>query len=384
MPSDIAEPSNAKRQRISRNAEEKAKLKAQNAALKTAKRREKTKLLGLHWDSPLPAFTYKLKSIEDVQNHSQLQEWHAHRQDMVEGRLVQSQLPSQFQSIRGKYKFPKIKEEAQEGGKSKRQRKDQRGPKAKELGLDRKSAVPKFALHLTPIETRKHPQLGNWHRYREMVEHGIIGQEDLPDQFKSRIPGSLHFRIPKKRGPAPPKDGLTLKERHNLQSRFRRAKLKTLELEPGSAIPIFAERLTVEELKGRSKDLDSWHHYRALLVNGHITVNDLPEQFKANKGILTFRPSSYIPKGRGRLPLAGHETGQLSLHDRETSEQGGEYPLSDVLGISIKFRVKQVILHQANSRSILLRMAAILGLFFTRSYMTKAVQVGGEAIHYSS
>lgn len=77
----------------------------------------------------------------------------------------------------------------------------------------------------------------------------------------------------------------SVQERHYYQN--RREKLAELGLHDSSALPTFASRISLDELKSHG-ELDQWHSYRQLLEAGRITNEELPTRFKTYTGTYRF------------------------------------------------------------------------------------------------
>lgn len=68
------------------------------------KRFAKTKALGLHHDSATPMFSHTL-TPEEIRSHPLINEWHAYRKALEEGKMQSNQLPFHFLSSRGDFQF---------------------------------------------------------------------------------------------------------------------------------------------------------------------------------------------------------------------------------------------------------------------------------------
>jgi hypothetical protein len=263
----------------------------------------KTAALGLQSTSGLPMFSHKL-TADGISNHPEINNWHAHRIALEKGEIQFKDLPPHFQSTGKAMKLlPPItnrkgrKRTRQEGddeiriaklNQQARKYKDTRLAKSTELGLHRDSLLPTFAQGIKPEEIKNHIFFNEWNQNRELVEKGLLRPDDIPLHL-SNPSGRLKFiSIKEKRGrkQLDRYAKLTKAERRRIQHSERRAKAIVLGLHQNSATPIFAQKITVEELK-RHKDIDSWHHYRSQMQMGKITEQDLPAQFqtyRVNKG----------------------------------------------------------------------------------------------------
>jgi hypothetical protein len=313
-------------------AKEKAVSKARPLPDLRRLRKEKLRELGLHIHSALPMFSHKL-TAEEIKEYSEIDSWHAHRQAMQDGKMEQEQLPPHFLSIRGDFHFMKRKKRdaAQEGeartlDQSKAKEETPTNAKTRQLKLTRLSAIPLFAHRLTADEIANHPNLDSWHEYREMIERGLMKQEDLPSLFQSRIPGKLIFRTSSatRKRPGPmlfANDEQKKKESLALKKSHRMAKIKALQLHRDSAIPIFAQRLKAEQIH-HDDNIQEWHHHRRLMEEKVITEKDLPEQFKANQGSVRVNTRPPLSIQASNLSAL---TGQFSTAHQPGSHKGKCY-----------------------------------------------------------
>jgi hypothetical protein len=244
-------------------------------------------------------FAHKL-TVEGIKLHPQIDSWNMHRQAMENGILEQYQLPPQFQSIKGvfqllserdkKKRFKQETEEQKEIRNKKSALELTRCRKIRALGLVKGSATPSFAHRLKVEDVDKSEHIKSWHDHRVKIENGLMRQEHLPEEFQSKPPGKLVFRMPEHQKAAIVQDSMRdslLAERKQLQIRERQEKLKQLHLPRDSAMPMFAKTISADEIRNYD-DIESWHFYRALLEEGKITENDLPDHFKPNSGTLKF------------------------------------------------------------------------------------------------
>jgi hypothetical protein len=155
-----------------------------------------------------------------------------------------------------------------------------------ELKLNRDSNIPTFAQRLSLQELKDHPFMTEWHRNREMIEQGIIKEDNLPLHL-SNASGDLMFNKikSKKKNNKSLELQMAKEQRDRIISQKRSDKLQELNLHRSSATPIFAQRLSLEEIKSH-KDTNDWHEYRRLWENEEITEKQLPLQFQPRKGKL--------------------------------------------------------------------------------------------------
>jgi hypothetical protein len=164
--------------------------------------------------------------------------------------------------------------------------------------LKRNSGLPHFALGLgleeLKEELKEDVDFVRWHKYRERVEQGRLKQEHLPEHFKSKIPGKLVFHDPNATTKTSnEQDEKSKSEKHEQYKVQRFARLKQLHLPSISPTPIFAQKLSAEQLKTH-EEIGEWHRLRDLLEKKMITEKDLPEHFKPSRGTLVLykKPSS--------------------------------------------------------------------------------------------
>jgi hypothetical protein len=280
-------------------------------------RKSKTEVLRLHPESALPMFAHNL-SAEEIRSHPQINSWHMHRQAMENQILDRLQLPPHFQSSRGQFRslnkkrgnpvqtgektIRATKKVASQQTKQKERKENTSYAKMRILKLGRKSAIPAFAHKLSNKEVEDHKDISTWHEYREMVESGTMRQQELPLQFQSKVPGELFFRSPEallketeptsdslESGQKLPVKGKRVRSEKDLQQdNERKAKLRALQLSLKSAIPIFAQKLSAQEVQ-RSDQIQEWHRYRRMIEKGDMSEKDLPDHFKGRMGTLRFR-----------------------------------------------------------------------------------------------
>jgi hypothetical protein len=168
----------------------------------------------------------------------------------------------------------------------------QKRPIATSLGLHKDSPIPRFASQLPFQQLKQHPEMRNWHHHREMLLKGHISKEELPDHLKP-LEDKRDFRIiatEKKKGRSGRLGNekvykTSIQERNYYQN--RREILAQLGLHDSSALPTFASRISLDELKSHG-ELDQWHSYRQLLEAGRITNDELPTRFKTYTGTYRF------------------------------------------------------------------------------------------------
>jgi hypothetical protein len=168
---------------------------------------------------------------------------------------------------------------------------NRRREKLKELKLQVQSPLPMFAHKLTLTQLKKHPELDNWHMHRQAMENDILEQWQLPNHFQS-IQGE--FRFPKKVKSTSRLTNRSASEEAEARDRQKQFKtvqqrLQVLKLASNSAIPIFAQTLSIDELMNH-KLIHEWHEYREKIEKGEISQKDLPVQFKSKgSGKLVFK-----------------------------------------------------------------------------------------------
>jgi hypothetical protein len=159
--------------------------------------------------------------------------------------------------------------------------------KALELGLKASSPLPMFAHRLSIEEIKEHPQISSWNMHRQVMEYEILDQQHLPIQFQS-IKGEYHFQGEKKRAGPKTEEDIVKRVKDNRSENARYHKIKELKLGRGSAVPLFAQRVNIEELN--SGQIDEWHQYREKVEKGLMQQEDLPVHLRSrNPGKLIFQ-----------------------------------------------------------------------------------------------
>jgi hypothetical protein len=260
----------------------------------------KAKELGLHQDSGLPMFSHKL-TVEGTKDHPEIDIWHKHREALQRNEIKHDDLPPHFRSLRGDFKFDTNQKEKQKKKREGEQKKedryelqnkrtkhsDTRRAKLNELRLDRNSGIPTFAQNKSLQQIKDHLFINEWHYYRDMMEKGLIKQKDLPLHLSNPLL-ELILKTGKKKGPAVKYGNMTKKERIRIQKMERYAKVMELGLHRNSAMPIWAQRLTAEEIR-HHKEIHNWHYQRQKVERGEKTVDDLPAHFQSHRGKLLLR-----------------------------------------------------------------------------------------------
>jgi hypothetical protein len=254
--------------------------------------------LGLPQDSTIPMFAHKL-SVEEIKKYPEINHWHAHRQALEREEVSHEQLPPQFQSMRGKLEVYNISKKKRtrierdnptDRQKKARSDRDNRLAKMNELQLPRDSLMPTFAQRLSLEGIKHHYFIDDWHRHREWIEQGKMKPEELPLHL-SNSAGGITFKIQKERKQSILHSPVAQEEEGKKRKTERELKAKALGLRGNSAVPIFAHKLTAEEIK-RYKDIDVWHQHRSQMENGQRTVDELPSHFQTHRGNYRFRTAA--------------------------------------------------------------------------------------------
>lgn len=166
--------------------------------------------------------------------------------------------------------------------------KELRKMKAEELGLVSYSSLPKFSHQMSIQELRNYPQFDKWHMYRRAMENKLLEQHELPLHFQSN--GKFLFHNVKGRTIA--RQTEQDKEKRKTRSAkeiVRYHKLRELRLHRNSGLPVFAQKLGLEELKD-DKNMAEWHEHREKVEQGTLKQELLPEQYRSKiPGRLVFK-----------------------------------------------------------------------------------------------
>jgi hypothetical protein len=258
-------------------------------------KKEKMTVLGLPHDSAVPMFAHKL-SAEQIKEHSEINIWHAQREALERGKIRHSELLPQFQGMRGELKLykgnkrPREEKELQSIDTRERVKmhRESRQAKMRELKLPRDSGIPTFAQYQSLQKIKDHAFINDWHQHREMIEKGEMKVDDLPLHLSNPLDG-IKFKIKKKKNrPIVYDSKVTGVSREAARRQERHFKARQLGLNVNSALPVFAQRLTAEEIKYH-KEIDNWHHHRSQMESGKLTEEELPAQFQTHRGEKGFK-----------------------------------------------------------------------------------------------